>query len=108
MFCCDPKEGEGWTSPCAQVANDTDTGCGQLGEVCEPTECVDATAETIPECIQTGSDSSVEGYLGIVTDEYGAHATPSFGGGNADCDFGDNLRMVARSISPGSSSGSHA
>ena len=88
-FCCDPKKGEGWTSPCAQEANDTETGCGQLGEVCEPTECVDATAETIPECIQTGSDDSEEGYLGIVTDEYGAHASVTWSGGNDDCAFGD-------------------
>ena len=88
-FCCDSKPGEGWTSPCAQEANDVDTGCGQLGEVCEPTECVDATAESIPECLQTGSDDSVQGYLGIVTDEYGAHGHHTWSGGNDDCDWGD-------------------
>ena len=95
VFCCagPGKEDGFWDSACAQEANDVDTGCGQIGEVCEPTQCVDATAEAIPECIQTGNDDSVEGFLGIVTDEYGAHAcaAPCFGGGNDECDFGDNF-----------------
>ncbi len=88
-LCCDPTPGEGWTAPCAQEANDTDTGCGQPDEACEPTECLPEIQDPTYECIATGSNSGTDGYLGVVLDNYGSFASAGFGGGDAECSFGD-------------------
>ncbi len=55
----------------------------------EPGGCVDDLANSVPECVRTGSDLGQDGALGMVLDEFGAFAHSGWSGGNEECDYGD-------------------
>ncbi len=70
-FCCGDQGGE-WDSSCAEVANDPEFGCGQVGEVCVPGLCVDHAVNPSAARIQTGPDLERDGALRVIPAEYGA------------------------------------
>lgn len=76
-FCCGAYGGD-WDVVCAQAANDPEVGCGQIGQVCEPTSCVDHTVDPSATSIQTGPDLEQDGVLRVVPDEYGAWGDVGF------------------------------